>query len=235
MSYSGDSFLEMRAIKQAQIDSLDNLFDCANIKPKKIVKPIINIIIRTHARPEYFKVMMDSIKSQTYPNYTLIVGSDTDCPYYPLAQKLLVDYRKPDYIPEGMYYSPWNLYLETLAKSCVNGWLIYQDDDDRFTNEKSLQRIVNAINNNDEDSLIIWRVKITKDFIVPSYSFGHVVTAGDISGIGIAFHTKHLPVSWGCLSYGDFRICTQLIHKGLKPVWIDMILTETQNGPRNGR
>ena len=83
--------------------------------------------------------------------------------------------------------------------------------------------------------MVIWKVQILPNWIVPSNSFGKFVKAGDISGIGFAFHSKHLPVEWGVLSYGDFRVATQLINKGLKPKWIDMVLTRTQDKPHNGK
>lgn len=227
MSHSGDTFLEMRAIKQAQIDSLDNLFTCAD-KKEKIVKPIINILCRTY-RPEYFKVCLESIKAQTYHNYALIVGSDTDCPYYPLAEKLFKNYQKPDYIPEGHYYAPYNLYLNQLQKSCVTGWVLALDEDDAFRNEYSLQKIVDNIDN--EDQLLIWKVQILPNWEVPSYSFGKAITATDISGIGFLYHTKYNPVDWGCLSQGDYKVAKQLEAKGLKIKWINKVLTRTQKGP----
>jgi len=49
------------------------------------------------------------------------------------------------------------------------------------------------------------------------------------------FHSKYLPVDWGSWSFGDFRVGRQLLAKGLKPKWIDLILTETQGKPNNGK
>lgn len=194
-------------------------------------RPIVNIITRTHNRPEYFKACEASIKSQTYPNFQWIVGSDVPCDYYslaiPIKEKLCI---AP--VPQGHYYCPWNEYLNQLAKSCVNGWCCYIDDDDYMVNN-ALETIVNSITS--EDDLLIWKVQITPEWVVPSHSFGHAITAGDFSGIGFAFHTKHLPVDWGFFSYGDFRVAQQLLNKGLKPVWIDAILTGCQKGPHNGK
>mgnify|MGYP000862528499 FL=1 len=193
----------------------------------------LNLLTRTHNRETYFKACRASVESQTYKDINWIVGSDTDCPYYPQAIKLFKDYRQPLLIPQGHYHAPYNRYLEVMAEYCQEGIVSYLDDDDMYVNEKSAQRIVNAFQ--DENDLLIWKVQILPNWIVPSHSFGKYIAAGDISGIGYAFHTKHLPVEWGVLSYGDFRVAKQLIEKGLKPRWIDMVLTRTIDKPHNGK
>ena len=193
----------------------------------------VNVITRTHNRQDYFKVCRDSVVAQTYPLVNHIVGSDTECNYHSEYIMLARDYRKPDYMPQGHYHAPWNLYLNTLATVCIDGWVMYLDDDDCFATPEALQIISNHFN--DENNLIIWKVAIKPQWIVPNKSFAKQVTAGDFSGIGFSFHTKHLPVDWGCLSYGDYRVAQQLLFKGLKPLWIDKVLTKTQNGAHNGR
>ena len=197
-------------------------------------KPIVNILCRTHNRKEYFQKCYQSIKSQTYPNYALHVGSDCDCPYYPLALPLKtaeLEYPQPQ---PSSYAAPWNKHLETLAEHVVPGYVIYLDDDDKFVDENSLQTIVDNL---EEDLLLIWRVQITPNFIVPRLEdFGTVIQGGNISGIGIAFHTKWLPVKWSTWSYGDFRIIRELVEdKGINPKFLNKILTSTQAGAHNGQ
>jgi hypothetical protein len=194
---------------------------------------MINIITRTHNRPDYFRVCRDSVESQIYKNYNWIVGSDSNCEYYPEAIRLFTDTRQPLYVPQGHYYAPWNLHLNRLLLEVKNGWVMFLDDDDKFVNEKSLKRIAAACT--DENRLVVWKVQITPEWIVPASSFGHYIKAGDFSGIGMCFHTKHLPVDWGNISYGDYRVAWQLQQKGLKVKWIDMVLTSTQKGAHNGR
>ena len=110
---------------------------------------------------------------------------------------------------------------------------MYLDDDDMFSSAESLEIVAEHMV--DENELLVWKVAITPHWIVPNKTFGKCITAGDFSGIGFAFHTKHLPVDWGFYSYGDYRVATQLLQKGLKPVWINHVLTQTQNGAHNGR
>jgi hypothetical protein len=196
----------------------------------------INILTRTHDRAEYFNICRESILNQTYSNINWIVGTDVDCPYYPSAIRLMKEpiAIKPKNIPDGQYYAPWNWYLNILGTNIKEGWVMYLDDDDIFTNNDALQIIVDNIDN--DNQLMIWRVQITPEFIVPKEeSMGKVIRAGDISGIGIMFHSKHLPVNWGNTSYGDYRIISQLIDKGLEPKWINQILTSTINGSHYGQ
>lgn len=194
---------------------------------------MINVLTRTH-REKYFKVLQQSIESQTYKDYNWIVGSDlSECTYYPSALKMVKPNIEMTNIPKGMYFAFYNHYLDIMQETVKDGWITYLDDDDRYTDEKSLMRIANACTN--ENELVIWKVKIMGNWKVPNHSFGKYVKAGDISGIGFAFHHKWLPVEWGYLSYGDFRVATQLINKGLKPRWIDMVLTQTQDKPHNGK
>jgi len=193
---------------------------------------ILNILTRTH-REKYFEACKKSVLSQTkVENINWIVGSDIECNYYPEAIKLFKDYRQPLLIPQGHYFAPWNNYLDTLQEYVREDYLMFLDDDDCFTNEKSVQRILNAV---EEDKLLVWKVQITPQWIVPSTSFAHYIKPGDFSGIGMCFHSKHLPVTWGNLSYGDYRVATQLQQKGLKIKWLDMVLTRTQDHPNNGR
>lgn len=191
-------------------------------------RPIINIICRTHNRPEYFKRFYESVMSQSYPNFQLIVGSDVPCDYYPLAIPLTKeDCFTP--IPDGHYYAPHNRYLNQLQKICVNGWCLAIDDDDAFVEKNSLQTIVDNIEN--DNQLLIWKVQILPNWSVPSYSFGKEITPSDISGIGFMYHTKHNPIDWGFISMGDYRAAKQLQAKGLELKWIDKVLTRTQKGP----
>jgi len=194
---------------------------------------IINIITRTHNRKDYFEVCKKSVLSQTaIDRVNWIVGSDVECNYYPEAIRLFTDIRVPVGIPAGMYHAPWNLHLDTLQQEVRSGYVCYLDDDDMFTNEKSVMRILNAV---EEDKLLVWKVQITPQWIVPTTSFAHYIKAGDFSGIGMAFHSKHLPVTWGNISYGDYRVAWQLQQKGLKIKWLDMVLTKTQKGANNGK
>jgi hypothetical protein len=199
---------------------------------------LVNIITRTHDRHANFILCRESILQQSYKNINHIVGTDTECTYYDAIKVSPKEVQQPQLMPEyETYPAPWNLHLNELNTHVKDGWIIYLDDDDMFSNRNAIKIIVNNIDN--DDQLLLWRVSIkvsNNNWIVPSNeAFGRKIEAGNFSGIGMMFHSKHLPVDWGSWSYGDFRVVSQLLAKKLKPKWIDLVLTETQGTPNNGR
>lgn len=194
---------------------------------------LINILTRTH-RPAYFKALQQSIMSQTYKDINWVVGSDLDrCDYYPEAIKLFKPQLILNNIQPPLAPAPYNHYLDIMQETVKEGYVMYLDDDDFFTSTASLEAIADNVR---EDSLLIWKVRIKGEWIVPTYhSFGKRIQAGDISGIGYCFHSKYLPVEWGYTTYGDYRVAKQLESKGLKIKWLDMVLTRTQAGAHGGK
>jgi len=194
--------------------------------------PLVNILTRTHDRPKHFKVCQDSILTQTYKNVNHIVGSDIKCDYFSDYIKLdLQEYSTT--IPDGpaSYPAPWNLHLNELQKYVKGGWIMYLDDDDKFINPDSLKIIVDNIEN--ENQILLWRVDINGQIVPSNDGFGRII-AGNISGIGFMFHSKHLPVDWGSWNFGDYRVISSLT-KRLQQKWIDLVLTQTQGSPNYGQ
>ena len=191
---------------------------------------LVNVITRTHNRPKYFKVCRDSILNQSHENINHIIGSDVECDYTDYIKLELSDVvlEKPDI---GTYPAPWNLHLNELNKHAIDGWVMYLDDDDKFTTKDALKIIVSNIDN--EDQILLWRVNISGWIVPTDEAFGKVISPGNISGIGFMFHTKHLPVDWGSWSYGDYRVLRELSKK-LKHKWINLVLTQTQGKPNHG-
>jgi hypothetical protein len=160
------------------------------------IDPVINILTRTFKRPVSFARCRESILNQSYiksegkfhdrsMKINHIVGSEADCPYYPEAIKLTKK--------EGRFL-PWNLHLNDLGKYAKSGWVMYLDDDDMLMSPTSVQEIVDEIV--DEDTLLIWKVKISTWTAPNDKHFGKVIKKGQVSGIGILFHSKYLPVPW---------------------------------------
>jgi len=194
--------------------------------------PVINILTRTFKRPNSFKVCRDSILSQTYikgegkfndrsMKINHIVGSEVECPYYPDAIRLTKK--------EGKFL-PWNLHLNDLGKYVKTGWVMYLDDDDKFMSPTSLQEIVDEIDN--ENQLLIWKVQINTWTAPNDKHFGKVIKKGQVSGIGILFHSKHLPVPWKAMPASDFNVIDYLSKK-LEVKWVNKILTGIQGKSNN--
>jgi hypothetical protein len=193
------------------------------------IDPVINILTRTFKRPRSFARCQESIMAQTYTKgegkfndrsmkINHIVGSETDCPYYPQAIKL----KKK----EGKFL-PWNLHLNDLGKKVKTGWVMYLDDDDMLMRDTSIEEMVAEIDH--EDQLLIWKVRISTWTAPNEKHFGKVIKKGQVSGIGVLFHSKHLPVPWEARPAGDFHVIEHLSKK-LEVKWVDKVLTGTQGG-----
>jgi len=191
---------------------------------------LINVLTRTHNRPNYFRVCRESILNQTHKNINHIVGSDTECNYYDDYIKL--EHQKLDPQPDRLasYAAPWNLHLNELAKHVEDGWVMYLDDDDKFIYNNSVETIVNNIEN--EDEMLLWRVDINGVVYPNDAHFGKIVP-GNITGIGFMFHSKYLPVRWYSWNFGDYRVMNELSKK-IKQRWINLVLTQTQGKPNYG-
>lgn len=197
-------------------------------KDKK--QEVVNIITRTHERSDMFFKCKHSIDSQTYNNINHIIGSDSACRYYPRAIRLNKQVVS-GIQPSKTYAAPYNLHLNELAKYVKRGWVMYLDDDDMMYSNSAIDEIMSHADS--EDLLILWRVDINGK-IVPKEGNMNRIVCGDISGIGFMFHSKYLPVDWGCWSLGDYRVITSLAKK-LKTKWINKVFTKTQGFPRRGR
>jgi hypothetical protein len=187
--------------------------------------PLINILTRTSNRPNGFSVTHQSIKNQTYKNIKHIVSydNDNDLSYLNEYSDIeLVKINKLELInkdnsisPNTGKYSPHNLYFNEMIKYVNDGWVIYLDDDDKFTDDTVIDKIVNAINDSDDDTLIVWQFKLGNNLILPKEISKDIppVIAG-IGGGAIAFNCKYnndaIWDSWKC---SDFRVIDKLFHK----------------------
>lgn len=191
--------------------------------PNKDVK--VNILTRTHDRPAQFARMKKSVDEQTY-KVNHIIGSDVDCGYT-LHVKLELKPTEGNQ-PAGHYPAPYNRHMETLAKEVKEGWVMYLDDDYYLTDRYAIQRIVHEIDH--EDQLLIWKTEINGRK-VPK---GNEIIKGDIDTHCFMFHSKHLPVEWGCWSMGDYKAVKNLSER-LQVKWIDRVFTASQGKPKRGK
>jgi glycosyltransferase involved in cell wall biosynthesis len=194
--------------------------------------PLINIIVRSHNRTDNFKATYNSIKKQTYKNTQIIAGADNE-----ETEQYLIPYkcRQVRYAPNadkgvkgegyGIYF-PFNHYINVLKNEITDGWFMGLDDDDMFLKKTAIETIVSNIK--DEDTLLIWRVDLGT--IIPTdANFGKNIVCGDISGIGFMCHIKHIKdYVYEPYRRSDYRIIKHLSEK-LNVVWIDEVLTGSQN------
>ena len=202
-------------------------------------EPIVNILVRTSNRPNYFNNCIKSILSQTYKNINIFCSIDNKekytikYPVYPVNVTKVTKIKDRDKNNEYGIKFPSNLYLNELQAKVKEGIIIYLDDDDIFSDNNSLRTIVDEYNKGNE--LIFWKVESQGRVIPNKNNWGKAPVSCDISGIGMAFDNKYKKFAkWEPYKRGDYRVATKLYNNIEKIKYIDKILTKTQNGNNSG-
>ena len=207
-------------------------------------KPLLNILTRTSNRPNAFELNKTTIRTQTYPNIRHIVCVDDE-----LSENYVKQYNDVDYIvidreeiikndnsvnPNTGKYSPHNLYFNKLMDEVNEGWVMILDDDDRLSNSKSIEKIMDKIEG--EDSMVIFQMRFPNNRPIPSNgSLKQRPRIGNIGSPCIVFHSKHLEgVKWDGWKCGDFRFIEKIYNKVKTVVTMQqMLVTIGQIGDGN--
>lgn len=188
-------------------------------------EPLINILTRTSNRPNGFKINVENIKNQSYKNINHIVCTDDVNSINYIKEngvenfifldrdEIIKNDNSPN--PNTGVYSPHNLYFNEMIKHVKEGWVIYLDDDDRFTTNNVVSEIVDIINDNDEDTLIYWRMVYSNGRYLPvNMGNNFIPRIGGIGGSCFTFNVKYKNLStWDSWKCGDFRVIQKLHNK----------------------
>lgn len=194
---------------------------------------LINILVRTSKRPNYFNRCYKSIKNQTYKKIHLIVNYDNNktlkyLKYYQVDKitpfrvknknKFKIQ-KKTDDINCHLFL--YNLYFNYMYQYCKPGYIIFMDDDDILNGHDSLSIIANNIN--DSKPLLFWKVILADGSTVPSQkNFGNKPVCMDITGQGFAFPTEFIKYAqWDPYKMSDYRIAKSLWQIPTKKVFIN--------------
>lgn len=193
---------------------------------------LINILIRTHRRPKGFGRLLDSIESQTYTNYRVIVSVDDE-----LSMNYVKEYGIVDYVYinrselelwsrcafKGEPTAVYNMYFNHLLPCVSDGYVYCIDDDDYFANENSLQVIADSI---EEDTLCIFKMHMSGgDFNIPLESFGKQITIADVGTPCFCAHTKYAKqASWGYTYTADGEYILALSNIVPNVKWVDKVV-----------
>ena len=198
--------------------------------------PLINILTRTSNRPNGFDITYNSVKNQTYKNIKHIVSYDNEKDLSYISKydglhlikidkdKLISEDQSPN--PRTGKYSPHNLYFNEMIKIIDEGWVIYLDDDDRFTDKYCVEKIVNTINNSDDDTLIFWQFKLGNNLILPPIiNDNNPPQLYKIGGGAITFNIKHKKhATWDAWKCSDYRVINNLYNNLNKVKFINEVL-----------
>ena len=187
---------------------------------------LINILIRSTYRPCAFKKCINSVLTQRYKNYRVIMCYDDDnCLEY------LNEYKNNDKIEifkarevdrsEKAFY---NLYCNELLERVKNGWIIFLDDDDMFASSYALKIINSSLNNT--NNLLFWKFKRPDRLVYPNIN---ILAKDTIASCGYCFHSKYKDLSqWTLGQQGDYNYINGLVKQNnFNKVFIDEILTKT--------
>jgi len=205
---------------------------------------LVNILVRTSKRPNYFETCMQSIYSQSYPAIRILVSCDNEETFSYLKKYQGIEVVRvkpntgpceplPDDYPYDSYRFPANLHLNALMDQVKDGFIMFLDDDDLLLHPGALKAIVSHISS--KDDLLFWRVRFPGRDLPEDKFFGKEPVYAHISGIGFAFHSGYIPfATWDGWSGCDYRVASRLYRKVPRKKFIDMTLTGLQRNYRHG-
>ena len=192
---------------------------------------MINILIRTHNRPDKLRECIKSIKMQTYKKWHIIISADNDRaekytkPYgYEYIRTDKIKYQKRKEKSRMRKY--WNVYLNVLQGRAKEGFIIYMDEDMVLYTENSLQLVAD---NSHEDKLLIFKYRIRQDIGTRpgKGDWGKPPKRTHINTGCFSHPVKH-KVRWRGISAGDYFAVSDL-YRRLPTTWLDEIILKGQN------
>ena len=175
---------------------------------KSSPKKLINILIRTCYRPLLFKRCINSILSQNYSNFNIIICYDN---------KDAIEYIKP-YINtnvSGFYIDiknnnnkyKFNLYCNHLINKVKNGFCIYLDDDNEFTHNNCLNIINHYITC---AKITIWKY-LRGDKLIYPLNINNI-NIGDIDSSCLCIHHSYKTYGkWPDKRCGDYYFLESIL------------------------
>lgn len=137
---------------------------------------------------------------------------------------------------------PYNLYVKIVEQQINEGWIMFLDDDDVYAFNSSVEEIVKEINDYDEDTLHIFRMKRNTSKVLPSDHYfkyhkrGHPPILYECGAGNICFHSKWKGYTvWDEWSAADFRTISSLARVIPRKNWVEKIHYLCLNGAGKGK
>lgn len=243
--YLDASQLQPKQPKTPKQDKINMLLDTSikqNVSPQQ---PLINIITRTHNRPNGFAKLIQSIREQSYRNIKHYVTVDDwkKSSYVRDYDDIeIVDIDKVSVSKEPDIPNPatggrfiYNLYLNKAISQINEGWILILDDDDCFTSNTSLSEMVSQITDNMD--MVLFQMKYPSGAVLPAPQ--NMRKSPQLGRIGMPCVLAHNSIvkqvkfdGWKC---GDFRYILKLYNLTNAKKWIDKPLIQLGNNGGQGR
>ena len=196
-------------------------------------KPLINILTRTSNRPNGFDICVNSIKKQTYENINHIVSYDDDLDLnyinnYNVSkikinrEEIIKNDKSVNPNNPNFWFSPHNLYCNSLLDEVKDGYIMFLDDDDMLLHENVIEVIVDNIV--DEDTILIWKMQYPDGRLLPDSNSYNTkkIRLGGIGSPCFLFHSKWKDFyRWDAYKCGDYRFLEKLYKKIPNNKWIN--------------
>jgi len=183
-----------------------------------------NILIRTTYRPRFFKKCIESIIKQNYKNIRIICCyDDFKCLDYLQKYEKLIDYYYIYSNNKSKY--KYNLYVNDLISRVNEGWIIFLDDDDKFSSNNVLSLLNENIKSNDD--IIFWKFLRPDKEIYPKNI--NDIKSGQIANCTYCFHSNFKnSAKWTSSQIGDFHFINKLVKShNFNRKFIEICLTKT--------
>lgn len=109
----------------------------------------VNVIIRTSNRPKMFDKCINSVLNQTHENIKIIVSVDNEFSKDYVKKYIdRVHMVKMERNPDIMYW--FNDYINIMFDYTDDGWIIILDDDNVFTSNLCIQKLLNCVYKRDK-------------------------------------------------------------------------------------
>lgn len=194
--------------------------------------PLINILIRTSNRPNYFKKCINSVRNQTYKNFNMIVSVDNDYTDLYVEDEgfipIIVDLKPKVEIN----ICPWNLHLNKLIEQVKSGWILMLDDDDHLRHKNVLKNIAKNIECFDQNTLHVWQMTWPNGRIIPENEYmGKLPFVRKHIGMPcFTFHSKFKNrIKFDAMRAADFRVVTLLAGLVSHINWINNVFINIGN------
>lgn len=210
-------------IKEQQTRILNEYTNFVSINKTEV---LMNVLIRTSNRPQYFDTCIQSILDQTYSNYRIIICYDNPNSLYYLnkyTNNTKIEFH-PIQIDSTEKYK-FNLYCNFLMEKVDEGWIMFLDDDDKLAHKNVFNIINNSIMN--DNILLIWNFFRPDKLIFPDNICN--INLGMVDTCSFCFHSKYKGISqWYDKKCGDFFFFSKLTSVNMFTItYLDYILTQT--------
>lgn len=187
--------------------------------------PLINILIRhTAGRDAQFKKCIESIRTQTFLNYKIIVCYDYNENHFCMG-----DFYFDFYVERNTSLGPffYNDYCNNLMAHVREGWFIFLDDDDYLANRFVLEKLALAINDGCE--AVVCQMSRDNGKVKPNDDciFNQIVESGRIGLPCLAAHHTVIGLAkFEAVENGDYLWIKSIVEK-VKTKFINEVIVHS--------